>query len=98
LRTLKHAIFCEIVLQKIFGAVRALSEETTLSDRVLDINFWTMPNPVSFRYFKTSPDIIQLAVMLCVRFLLSLRNLADLLHERAVDVRYASGLVAILGV
>ena len=27
-----------------------------------------MPNPLSFRYFKTSPEIIQLAVMLYVRF------------------------------
>jgi hypothetical protein len=70
----------------------------TLPDSMLDICFWAMPNPISFRYLKTSPDILQLAVMLCVRFLLSLRNLADLLHERAVDVRYASGLVAILGV
>ncbi|NDH72035.1 MAG: IS6 family transposase, partial [Rhodobacteraceae bacterium] len=26
-----------------------------------------MPNPLSFRYFKTSPEIIQLAVMLYVR-------------------------------
>ncbi|NCV49789.1 MAG: IS6 family transposase, partial [Rhodobacterales bacterium] len=26
-----------------------------------------MPNPLSFRYFKTSPKIIQLAVMLYVR-------------------------------
>ena len=41
-----------------------------------------MPNPVSFRYFKTSPEIIQLAVMLYVRFPLSLRNVEDLLHER----------------
>ena len=31
-----------------------------------------MPNPVFFRYFKTSPEIIQLAVMLYVRFPLSL--------------------------
>ena len=45
-----------------------------------------MPNPVSFRYFKTSPEIIQLAVMLYVRFPLSLRNVEDLLHERGVDV------------
>ena len=30
-----------------------------------------MPNSVSFRYFKTSPKIIQLAVMLYVRFPLS---------------------------
>ena len=47
-----------------------------------------MPNPLSFRYFKTSPEIIQLAVMLHVRFPLSLRNVEDLLHERGVDVSY----------
>ena len=44
----------------------------------------------SFRYFKTSPEIIQLAVMLYVRFPLSLRNVEDLLHERGVDVSYES--------
>ena len=49
-----------------------------------------MPNSLSFRYFKTSPEIIQLAVMLYVRFPLSLRNLEDLLHERGVDVSYES--------
>jgi len=49
-----------------------------------------MPNPLSFRYFKTSPEIIQLAVMLYVRFPLSLRNVEDLLHERGVDVSYES--------
>ena len=49
-----------------------------------------MPNPVSLRYFKTSPEIIQLAVMLYVRFPLSLRNVEDLLHERGVDVSYES--------
>ncbi len=38
-----------------------------------------------FRYFKTSPKIIQLAVMVYVRFPLSLRNVEDLLHERGVD-------------
>jgi len=31
-----------------------------------------MTNP--FRYFKTSPEIIRLAVMMYVRFPLSLRN------------------------
>ena len=41
-----------------------------------------------FRYFKTSPEVIRLAVMLCVSFLLSLRNVEDLLHERGVDVSY----------
>jgi putative transposase len=39
-----------------------------------------------FRYFKTSPEIIQLAVMLYVRFPLSLRNVEDLLHERGIDI------------
>ena len=45
---------------------------------------------VPSRYFKTSPEIIQLAVMLYVRFPLSLRNVEDLLHERGVDVSYES--------
>jgi len=30
-----------------------------------------------FKYFKTSPEIIRLAVMLYVRFPLSLRNVED---------------------
>ena len=55
---------------------------------MLDISVWAMPNLVSFRYFKTSTEIIQLAVMLYVRFPLSLRNVEDLLHERGVDVSY----------
>ena len=41
-----------------------------------------------FRYFKTSPEIIHLAVMLYVRFPLSLRNAEDLLHERGIDVSH----------
>jgi putative transposase len=49
-----------------------------------------MPKHISFRYFKTNPEIIQLAVMLYVRFPLSLRNVEDLLHERGVDVSYES--------
>ena len=39
-----------------------------------------------FRYFKTSPEVIRLAVMMYVRFPLSLRNVEDLLHERGIDV------------
>jgi putative transposase len=49
-----------------------------------------MPTSISFRYFTTSPEIIQLAVMLYVRFQLSLRNVEDLLHVRGVDVSYES--------
>ena len=45
-----------------------------------------MSNP--FRYFKTSPEIIRLAVMLYVRFPLSLRNVEDLLHERGIEVSH----------
>ena len=41
-----------------------------------------------FRYFKTSPEIIRLAVMMYVRFPLSLRNVEDLLHERGIAVSY----------
>ena len=44
------------------------------------------PNP--FRYFKTSPEIIRLAVMMYVRFPLSLRNVEDLLHERGIDISH----------
>jgi putative transposase len=46
----------------------------------------TKPNP--FRYFKTSPEIIRLAVMLYVRFPLSLRNVEDLLHERGIEISH----------
>jgi len=45
-----------------------------------------MSNP--FRYFKTSPEIIRLAVMLYIRFPLSLRNVEDMLHERGIDITH----------
>jgi putative transposase len=45
-----------------------------------------MRNP--FRYFKTSPEIIRLAVMMYVRFPLSLRQVEYLLHERGVDISH----------
>jgi putative transposase len=41
-----------------------------------------------FRYFKTSPEIIRLAVMMYVRFPLSLRQVEDLLHERGIDISH----------
>ena len=41
-----------------------------------------------FRYFRTAPEVIRLAVMMYVRFALSLRNVEDLLHERGIDVCY----------
>ncbi len=41
-----------------------------------------------FRYFKTSPEIIRLAVMLYIRFPLSLRTVEDLLHERGIEISH----------
>ncbi len=43
-----------------------------------------MGNP--FRYFKTSPEVIRLAVMIYVRYPLSLRQGEDLLCERGIDI------------
>jgi putative transposase len=37
-----------------------------------------------------SPEIIRLAVMMYVRFPLSLRNVEDLLHERGIDISYVT--------
>lgn len=43
-----------------------------------------MRNP--FRYFNSSPEIIRLAVMMYVRYPLSLRQVEDLLFERGIDI------------
>ena len=47
-----------------------------------------MPKRSPFRYFKTSPEIIRLTVLLYVRFPLSLRNVEDLLHERGIEISH----------
>jgi putative transposase len=41
-----------------------------------------------FRYFKTSPEIIRLAMMMYVRFSLSLRNVENLLHELGIGISH----------
>jgi hypothetical protein len=41
-----------------------------------------------FRYFNSLPVIIRLAVMMYVKYPLSLRNVEDLLAERGIDVCY----------
>jgi len=46
----------------------------------------TKSNP--FKGFQSSPEVIRLAVMLYVRFPLSLRNVEDLLHERGVEISH----------
>ncbi len=47
-----------------------------------------LTQPAPFRSFKTSPEVICLAVMLCVRYPLSLRNVEDLLHERGIKISH----------
>jgi len=47
-----------------------------------------MTKPDLFKYFKTSPQIIRLAVMMYVRYPLSLRNVEDLLHERGIEISH----------
>jgi len=39
-----------------------------------------------FKYFKTSPEIIRLAVMYYVRYPLGFRQVEDILHERGIDI------------
>ncbi len=43
-----------------------------------------MHNP--FRYFNSSPEVIRLAVMMYIRYPLSLRQVEDLLFERNIDI------------
>ena len=45
-----------------------------------------MINKNPFRYFKTPTEIIQLAVMMYVRFPLSLRNVEVLLHGSDIGI------------
>jgi putative transposase len=45
-----------------------------------------MSNP--FRYFNSSPEVIRLVVMMCVRYPLSLRNVEDLLAERGIGISH----------
>jgi len=41
-----------------------------------------------FKYFKTSPEIIRLAVMYYVRYPLSFRQVEDILHDRGIDISH----------
>ena len=44
--------------------------------------------PAPFRYFNSSPEVIRLAVLLYVKYPLSLRNVGDLLAEPGVDISH----------
>jgi putative transposase len=46
----------------------------------------TIKNP--FKYFKTSLEIIRMAVMYYVRYPLSLRQVEDILREWGIDISY----------
>ena len=41
-----------------------------------------------FRYFNSSPEVIRLAVMMYIRYPLSLRQVEDLLFERGIDISH----------
>ena len=41
-----------------------------------------------FRYFNSSPEVIRMAVMLFIRYPLSLRNVEDLLFERGYEISH----------
>ena len=45
-----------------------------------------MSNP--FRYFNSSPEVIRAAVLLYVKYPLSLRHVEDLLAERGIDISH----------
>ena len=64
-----------------------LSEETDLRwadelPALTDDETWP------FQLLQNQREIIRLAVMLYIRFPLSLRNVEDLLHKRGLDVSY----------
>ena len=39
-----------------------------------------------FRYFNSSPEVIGLAVMMYIRYPLSLRQVEDIMLERGIDI------------
>ena len=54
-----------------------------------------MTRLASFKFFKTSHETIRLAVMLYIRFPLSLRNVEYLLDERGIDVSHETLLLLV---
>ncbi len=46
-----------------------------------------------FRYFNSSPEVIRLAVMMYIRYPLSLRQVEDLLFERGIDICHETFMV-----
>ncbi len=52
-----------------------------------------MRNP--FRYFNSSPEVIRLAVMMDIRYSLSLRQVEDPLFERGIDICHETRAVLV---
>jgi hypothetical protein len=52
-----------------------------------------MQNP--FRYFNSSPEVIRLAVMMYIRYPLSLRQVEDFLIERGINIRSRDGSILV---
>jgi putative transposase len=71
-----------VVTQDVDGAVRALSNQLAQGGR----RPYPLPTDNPFKRFNSSPEIIRLAVMMYVRYPLSLRKLEDLLAERGIDI------------
>ena len=65
-----------------------MSEENRLAVGVGSAHLDGLGNARIFRSFKTSPEIIRLVVLMYVRYLLSLRNVEDLMHERGIDITH----------
>ena len=63
------------------GSVRRTSLETRLGRPIACLHDPGFSVPLT----QNQPEIIRLAVMLYVRYLLSLRNVEDLLHERGIE-------------
>jgi transposase-like protein len=48
-----------------------------------------------FRYFNSSPEVIRLTVMMYIRYPLSLRQVEDLLFERAIDFKQSRSITLV---
>lgn len=80
-----HGVLTSVTREPVLGT---LSDELGLYERKRRPYPSGMTQRSPFRYFKTSSEIIRLAVMLYVRFPLSLRNVEDLLHERGIEISH----------
>ena len=69
---------------------RRAERNQALSDQFFGLSLAVVASAMSnpFRYFNNSPEIIRLAVLMYVKYPLSLRNVEDLLAERGIDISH----------